>query len=184
MSKYYTSKGDQGTTGLLGKKRVPKNHPRIKAVGAVDEATEALGFARACSDDPNIHQLVKTLQEDLHQIMSILMLEKPDPEKFPDLDQSRVDWLEEIIHTYEKDLPSQKGFLLPGDSLLSSAFGLARTTIRRAERKVVNLHHTEPLHSEFCLPYLNRLSSLCFVLELIKSNTEPSQTGKNRSQAP
>ncbi len=83
MKKYYSGKGDEGSTGLLGKNRVPKSHPRIQAVGAIDEASAALGMARALVDDPDLIELIKTVQLDLYQIMSLVVLEEQDPAKFP-----------------------------------------------------------------------------------------------------
>lgn len=179
MKKFYTSEGDDGTTGLLGEERVPKNHPRIQAVGAVDEASAALGLARAQSDNPDLNQLVKNVQEDLNQIMTLLVLVKPNPDKFPDLQKSRVLWLEEMIKQYGGVIEPPPGFILPGESVPSAAFGLARTIVRRAERRVIQLHQDGYLDSETILPYLNRLSSLCFVLELYTFNNQLSQVGNN-----
>lgn len=179
MKNFYTSEGDDGTTGLLGEERVPKNHPRVQAVGAVDEASASLGLARAQAADPNLNQLVKNVQEDLYQIMTLLVLVKPNPEKFPDLQKSRVLWLEEKIEQYGGVIEPPPGFILPGESVPSAAFGLARTIVRRAERRVIQLYEDGNLESETILPYLNRLSSLCFVLELYTSNPRLPQTGKN-----
>ena len=179
MKKFYTSEGDDGTTGLLGEERDPKNHPRIHAVGAVDEASAALGLARAQSDNPDLNQLVKNVQEDLNQIMTLLVLVKPNPDKFPDLQKSRVLWLEEMIKQYGSVIEPPPGFILPGESVPSAAFGLARTIVRRAERRVIQLHQDGYLVSEMILPYLNRLSSLCFVLELYTFNNQLSRVGNN-----
>jgi cob(I)alamin adenosyltransferase len=177
MSKFYTSSGDQGITGTLGKQRIPKNDPRIRAVGAVDEASESLGFARALSKNSELNEIVKEIQLDLYQIMSQLVLEKSDPEKYPDLENSRLDWLEKIISNFENEISIPEGFIVPGDSLPSAAFGLARTIVRRAEREVVQLMNADLLFSAVALPYLNRLSSLCYVLELLTSEYPPTQTG-------
>jgi cob(I)alamin adenosyltransferase len=166
MSNYYSARGDQGVTGILGKGRVPKDHPRIQAVGTVDEATEALGFARSLADDQELKDLIKTIQGDLLQIMSQLVLESPDPDKFPDLDESRLEWVEEAIAKYEASLPPRNDFILPGESTLSAALGMARAIVRRAERETVQLINLDMLSSSTSLPYLNRLSSLCYVLEL------------------
>jgi len=179
MKNFYTSEGDDGTTGLLGEERVPKNHPRVQAVGAVDEASAALGLARAQAANPDLNQLVKNVQEDLYQIMTLLVLVKPNPEKFPDLQKSRVLWLEEKIEQYGGVIEPPPGFILPGESVPSAAFGLARTIVRRAERRVIQLYEDGNLESKTILPYLNRLSSLCFVLELYTSNPHLPQTGKN-----
>ena len=177
MSKFYTSSGDQGITGTLGKQRIPKNDPRMRAVGAVDEASESLGFARALSKNSEINEIVKEIQLDLYQVMSQLVLEKPDPEKYPDLENSRLDWIEKIISNYENEISIPEGFIVPGDSLPSAAFGLARTIVRRAEREVVQLMNSDLLFSAVALPYLNRLSSLCYVFELLTSEYPPTQTG-------
>ena len=179
MKSFYTSEGDDGTTGLLGEERVPKNHPRVQAVGAVDEASAALGLARAQAADPDLNQLVKNVQEDLYQIMTLLVLVKPNPDKFPDLQKSRVLWLEEMIKQYGGAIEPPPGFILPGESVPSAAFGLARTIVRRAERRVIQLHQDGYLVSEMILPYLNRLSSLCFVLELYTFNNQLSRVGNN-----
>jgi cob(I)alamin adenosyltransferase len=179
MKKFYTSGGDDGTTGLLGEDRVPKHHLRIQAVGTVDEASAALGIARAQVKIPEINQLVKNVQEDLYRIMSLLVLEKPNPEKFPDLKNDRLDWLENKIDLYGGLITPPSGFILPGDTLPSAAFGLARTIVRRAERVVVQLHDQGQVFSEIILPYLNRLSSLCFVLELYTTST-PTPTPDNK----
>lgn len=179
MKNFYTSEGDDGTTGLLGEERVPKNHPRVQAVGAVDEASAALGLARAQADNPDLNQLVKNIQEDLYQIMTLLVLVKPDPEKYPDLQQAQLLWLEDMIEQYGAAIEPPTGFILPGEFVPSAAFGLARTIVRRAERWVVQLDEDGNLESETILPYLNRLSSLCFVLELYTSDPHFPQVGKN-----
>ena len=179
MKNYYTSEGDDGTTGLLGEERVSKTHPRIQAVGAVDEASAALGLARAQANKPDLNQLVKNVQEDLYQIMTLLVLVKPNPEKFPDLQKSRVLWLEEKIEQFGEVIEPPSGFILPGETLPSAAFGLARTIVRRAERSVIQLDEDGNLESETILSYLNRLSSLCFTLELYTSDPNHPQAGKN-----
>jgi cob(I)alamin adenosyltransferase len=176
MNKYYTSRGDQGKTDQLGKGRLSKSHTRIQTVGALDEASAALGFARAQFPDPEINQLIKTVQLDLYQIMSIVAQEKPDPEQMPDLEPGRVNWLEDKIDHYGSQTESPTGFILPGENLPSGAMGLARTIVRRAERDLVALGEEGLLFSETAIPYLNRLSSLCFVLELFSAQNPPAKT--------
>jgi len=176
MSKYYTSGGDKGKTDHIGKGRVSKTHIRIQTVGTLDESSAALGFARAQISNPEIDQLIKTIQMDLYRIMSIVVQEKPDPTNIPDLDADRVDWLEEKTDHFGSQTDSPKGFILPGENLPSGAIGLARTIVRRAERDLVALNEMGILFSETALPYLNRLSSLCFVLELFCAQNLPSKT--------
>jgi len=169
MKKYYSAKGDEGETDQLGKTRLSKSHPRIRAVGAIDEASAALGLARAQMDQPEFHELIKSIQMDLYKIMTQVSLEEPQPDKFPDLDPDRIDWLEAQISQYGDPLEKPKGFILPGENLVSASIGMARTVVRRAEREVVALGSEGLLFSKNSLPYLNRLSSLCFVLELMNA---------------
>ncbi len=176
MNKFYTSRGDKGETDHLGKGRLSKSHIRIQTVGALDEASAALGFARAQISDPAIDQLIKTVQTDLYRIMSIVSLEKPNPDKIPDLEADRVVWLEEQIDHFGSQTESPKGFILPGENLPAGAIGLARTIVRRAERDLVALDEEGILFSETALSYLNRLSSLCFALELFFTQNPPAGT--------
>jgi len=176
MNKYYTSRGDQGETDHLGKGRLSKSHIRIQTVGALDEASAALGFARAQISDPAINQLIKTVQTDLYRIMSIVVQEKPNPDRIPDLEADRVVWLEEQIDHFGSQTESPKGFILPGENLPAGAIGLARTIVRRAERDLVALDKEGILFSENALSYMNRLSSLCFVLELFFTQKPPAAT--------
>ena len=171
MKKIYSGKGDGGSTNLLGENQVSKSHPRIRAVGAVDEASAALGMARAIIGDDKINQLIQSIQVDLYQIMSQIVLEKVDSEKFPDLPVEKISWLENMIEKYQEDLQDPGGFILPGDNPGSASLSLARTVVRRAEREVVELDQAGLLISKTALPYINRLSSLCFILELFSTET-------------
>jgi cob(I)alamin adenosyltransferase len=175
MNKYYTSRGDEGQTDQLGKNRLSKSHQRIRALGAIDEASAALGLARAQIDLPEFQALIKAIQTDLYRIMTQVSLEEPNPDQFPDLEPARLDWLEDKISRYGDPLEKPKGFILPGENLPSAALGLARTIIRRAERETVALHQEGLLFSSNALPYLNRLSSLCFVLELMTAANPPRE---------
>ena len=177
MAKYYSKRGDQGTTDQLGGTRISKSHIQIRAVGVLDETSAALGLARAQVKDPEINQVVKTIQGDLYRMMSLVIQEKPDPERFPDLELDRITWIEEQIDHYGSLTSSPEGFILPGDTLPSAAFGMARAIVRRAERELVQLNEEGKLFSETALPYLNRLSSLCFVFELFTAQNPPVEPG-------
>jgi len=166
MKKIYSGKGDGGTTSLLGESQVPKSHPRIRAVGTLDEASAVLGLARSTTGNQDLDQLIQTIQKDLCQIMSQVVLEKTEPENFPDFPAERISWVENMIEKYQKGLQDPGGFILPGDNPGSATLSLARTVIRRAEREMVELDQAGLLISKTALPYINRLSSLCFVLEL------------------
>jgi len=163
-----TSKGsgDDGYTGLLGKGRVPKYHPRPDAYGTVDEASAALGLARSLTKNTQIAGIARTIQRDLYVVMTELAASDETSNRFKPLDAGRVGWLEEQIEVLEEEVTLPDEFVLGGDAPASAAFDLARTVVRRAERLVAKLYHEKEVRNIELLRYLNRLSSLCFLLSM------------------
>lgn len=176
---FYTRTGDDGTTGLLGEGRVPKTHPRIEALGALDESTATLGLARAQARDPRCQGILLEAQRDLYKLMAEVAAKPENAEKFHAIDAARVDWIEAQIEALSATVMMPREFILPGDSLAGAALSLARAVIRRAERRVVELLEAKEIPNLELGRYLNRLSSLCFVLELI----ENAAAGKNTTLA-
>lgn len=173
---FYTSKGDDGTTNLLGEGRVAKYHDRIEAVGTLDESTAALGLARAQCLDPRSGPVLVEVQRDLYKLMAEVAATPENAEKFHFIDESRVKWLEEQTDALSQSVEMPKEFILPGDSLPGAALSLARAIIRRAERRVVELHDDQEVVNPDLQRYLNRLSSLCFVLELVENKAAGHST--------
>jgi cob(I)alamin adenosyltransferase len=169
MSPIYTHAGDDGSTGLLGEGRLPKYHPRMEALGVLDEASAALGLARAQCKDPQTVALLKGVQRDLYTIMTEVAATPENVERFRILDQERVQWLESQADAIAAIAPVPAEFILPGDSLPGAALDLARTIVRRAERRAAELLDTGEIENRILLQYLNRLSSLCFALELLEN---------------
>ncbi|MBC8506723.1 MAG: cob(I)yrinic acid a,c-diamide adenosyltransferase [Chloroflexi bacterium] len=176
MNKYYTGTGDEGTTGVLGGERLPKHHPRIEAVGNIDEVTAAMGFARANCQSESTAKIILQVQQDLYGLMSEVAALPENAEKFRVIDEARVSWLEEQIENIQKNVEPPKEFIIPGDTPNGAALDLARTIVRRAERRVAELFHAGEVENLQILRYLNRLSSLCFALELL----ETQAGGKDR----
>lgn len=174
MTKYYTGKGDDGTTGLLGKGRVPKHHPRIQAVGAIDETTALWGMARSHSQRAEIDEVVKAIQMDLYQIMSAISATPENKDQFPGIKSERVEWLETQIERFGKDSDAPQEFILPGDTPGAAAFAVARTVTRRAERHVAQLQDQGLIEAPEILAYMNRLSSLAFVFEIYELDHPPT----------
>jgi cob(I)alamin adenosyltransferase len=166
MNPFYTRTGDDGTTGLLGEGRVPKSHPRTEAVGTVDEATAALGLARALCQTQETAELLLKIQRDLYALMAEIAATPPSAARFRAIDSQSVAWLEAQTDRLAPQVNMPSEFILPGDSAAGAALSLARTVVRRAERRVVQLVHDQELDNRELMRYLNRLSSLCFVLEL------------------
>ena len=174
MPDYFGGTGDDGYTGLLGDRRVPKSDPRPEAYGAVDEASAAIGLARAQSTSEDVQGVLIEVQRDLYHIMSEVAAGPEIAERFRIVSQEQVDWLESKIERFGAEVEMPKDFVLGGDTGPAAALDFARTVVRRAERAVVRLEfevgQEHPSEDGFENPhlfaYLNRLSSLCFVLAL------------------
>lgn len=169
MSNFYTRTGDDGFTGLLGEGRVPKYHLRTEAVGEVDEATAAIGAARAIVQDPRTAPILIAVQKDLYGLMAEIAATPETADKFRTIVADRVKWLESQTDLISEEVPVPREFILPGDSAAGGMLALARTIVRRAERRVAELLHSGEIENPYLLQYLNRLSSLCFILELLEN---------------
>lgn len=162
--KFYTAEGDDGTTGLLGKGRVKKYHPRPTAYGDVDEAQAVLGMARAAMHDAEAAAVILRVQRDLYHLMAELAATPEVAHQFRTIEPSHVEWLEQQTDTYGARLELPGEFTVSGDSAAGAALDLARTVVRRAERSTVRLHDEQAVENQALVAYLNRLSSLLFVL--------------------
>lgn len=180
-SPFYTGTGDQGTTGLLGEGRVSKDDPRIEAVGAVDEVMAVLGVARAHARAGQTRALLLEVQRDLYRLMAEVAAMPEKQARFRGITAERVAWLEEQIAALEEEVPPPKAFIVPGDSLGGAFLDLARTVVRRAERRVVALWRAGGLENPALAAYLNRLSSLCFVLELLENRAAGVDTTRAKA---
>lgn len=166
MSKFFSGRGDDGTTSLLGDERVPKFHRRPEAYGAIDEASAALGLARSLSVDAASQRAAAQAQRDLYGLMSEVAATPDNAEKFRSVGPERVEWVESQIEYFGKRVALPQEFIIGGDTRAGAAFDMARTVVRRAERRVVKLFHDGDVENASLVAYLNRLSSLCFVLAL------------------
>ena len=162
-SKIYTKTGDDGTTGLFGGARLPKDHIRIEAYGTVDELNAVIGFLMATTRDASLITFLQTIQSRLFTVGSNLASDPSKDMITPDLDESDITAIEQAIDTYQEALPPLKHFILPGGSQSVSAAHLARTVCRRAERRCVALAHDSSVDPIIIL-YLNRLSDYFFAL--------------------
>ncbi len=171
MKKFYSGEGDDGYTALLGEGRVPKYDRRPEAYGTVDEASAALGLARAHARAEQVADTTAEVQRDLYHLMAELAASPAHADRFRVIDRGRVEWLEHEIDRFSAKVEIPKEFVISGDSLAGAAYDFARTVVRRAERLVAALLHHEELQNPDLLAYLNRLSSLCYVLSLMENQT-------------
>ena len=171
----YTRTGDAGETGLFGGGRVPKDHHRVDAYGAVDELNSTIGVVRATPPTPFFDELLETIQRDLFALGG--QLATPDPEKVraalqkAELSEARIRHFEEVMDQADQDLPELRAFVLPAGTAKAAALHLARTVCRRAERKVVTLSHDTEIPALF-VTYLNRLSDLLFTLARLANHQD------------
>lgn len=171
-----TKTGDSGETSLMYGRRVAKTDPRVESYGCVDELNAALGLARVTTNDPFIADHVLAIQKELIIVMGELATASEDlprylKDGFPLTSAAMVDRLTAAINDLEQNkLVNFKGWAIPGSTMVSAALDIARTTCRRAERRVASLETS----TGEVLRYLNRLSDLCWLLGRYVEKLRPS----------
>lgn len=171
LTKIYTRKGDDGTTGLASGERVSKDCLLIKAQGDLDELNSSIACVRAYSGDKKIDTLLIAVQHHLFNVGGELSAPQCDLTSAKD-----VQWLERWIDYFNTDLPPLKEFILPGGDAAVAQCHLARTVCRRAERNLVEWSRENPVRAEL-IQYINRLSDLLFVLaRVIERNNQSRST--------
>ena len=159
LSSIYTRTGDDGSTGLGDGSRISKDSTRVEAYGTVDEANSAIGVVLAGDALPEpIRSLLTEVQHDLFELGGELCIPGHSA-----VMQEFIDRLEADLDALNTNLPRLKEFILPGGGNQAAACHLARTIVRRAERRTQTLATTEPVRPEV-IRYLNRLSDLLFVV--------------------
>lgn len=165
MKRIYTRTGDDGTTGIHGGERVPKDDIRIEANGALDELNAQIGIVRSLigADDEWQSGLYK-IQNELMAVMSLVATPSVRREKNPnslaeDMDAFCEEWMDSLT----EQIGEHEHFLIPGGTPLAAQLQMARTVCRRAERRLWTLHREDPLPQEL-LRFVNRLSDLFFIL--------------------
>ncbi len=166
--KYYTRKGDDGLTTYIGKGRIKKYDLRLQALGSLDETSTALGLARGLSVDERVKAVTLKIQGDLSGMMGEVASDPSEAPKFRTIQPANVAWLEEQADSITAEVEAPRSFLMSGDTPGGGGLGFARATARRAERYVVELSDSGGLNNPAIIAYLNRLSSLLFVLELLE----------------
>lgn len=171
LTKIYTRSGDDGTTGLVGGSRVPKDDLRVEAYGTVDEANACIGWA-ICqarqirgtgARERAIARELSLVQHELFDLGADLATPEDGEDGALRIVASQVERLEGAIDHWNEGLGDLKSFVLPGGSALAASLHGARTVVRRAERVCVSLASQEKVNPE-AIRYLNRLSDLLFVL--------------------
>ena len=169
MSSIATRTGDDGTTGLLYGQRVPKDHPQIEAVGAFDELNAAIGFAKATCANIDHRAELERIQKDLVNLMGELACAEADTgryaeSKFPKLIDADLARIDAAVAAIEAKNVTFDGWATPGANLHAASVDLARSTARRAERRLIGLpaqgRNVRPLLRH----YINRVSDLLWLI--------------------
>lgn len=198
-----TKRGDTGTTGLLYGGRVRKDSARIECNGAVDEAQAALGYARAVARSTGasgpgdlsgdaLDGMLVSIERDLWVLMAEVATSDGNRSKLVAgsslVTSDMVDTLTSRVHALESQQVVPKEFVVPGEDLAGAALDIARTVVRRAERLAVTADLPQ---ASFVVPYLNRLSDLCWLLaraverEHLAARTTPAtRTRRSARMAP
>jgi len=184
VTRLWTGKGDDGTTGLLYGGRASKASPRFDALGAADEAQAAIGVARAeVAAGSELDVILTTVARDLWVLMAEVATESENHAKLVEgetlVSQAMVLAVEQVMLDISTrfDLPAE--FVVPGQDRSSALLDLARTVVRRAERAVLPV----VADGSLAVPYLNRLSSLLWTAARWAEG-EPLPTRTTRPSTP
>jgi len=164
-----TRQGDQGETTLMYDRRVAKCHPRVEACGSVDELNAQLGLARATAKGAEVRRGILAIQQDLITLMGELATDAADRSRyvqdgFPPVTPDLTATLDRLVEQFEEAGIAMNGWATPGDTLCSAALDVARTTCRRAERRVCALHQRDQLRNPEIIVYLNRLADVLWLM--------------------
>lgn len=161
----FNKKGDTGSTSLLFGHRVPKHSARPEAYGVVDEASSALGLARAFTSEPKIKEIVLGIQKELVLLGAELATLPKDIKKLKErITETHATRLERLIEEYEELVEMPRAFIPPGGTPAAGALDLARSIMRRAERRIAKLYEDGEVTNPQIPSYCNRLADLLFTL--------------------
>ena len=168
LSKIYTRTGDDGSTGLGDGSRTRKDSARVEAYGDVDEANSCIGLLLACDVVPDaMRRSLTEIQHDLFELGGELSIPGYSAIRAEDVDRLEAD-----LDAHNADLPALSEFILPGGGAAAATCHVARTVVRRAERRATTLTLDEQHVRAEPLRYLNRLSDLLFVYARVLARLE------------
>ena len=172
ITKVYTKRGDKGETDLLGGSAARKDSLKVESYGCIDETSSFIGLARYYTKNKVIKERLKEIQNKLLVLGGFLASDDKGKEMMKDqIKEEDIKLLEEYIDEYNQKLPPLTHFILPGDDEVAAYFHVARTVVRRAERRIVSLAAQEDLNP-LIQKYVNRLSDLMFVLARYSEEVE------------
>ena len=164
MANIYTKTGDKGTTGLYGGSRVDKDSLNVDVYGTIDEAISALGVAYTQTESPDIREYINHIQKRMFQAGAEFASDEKGLEMLKDkIGEADIKYLEDIVDKSTEVNGLMREFVVPGVNPSSASLHVARTIVRRAERKITTLAREIPVRDEL-RKYINRLSDACFAM--------------------
>ena len=183
-----TKTGDAGETALMYGRRVPKTHRRVEACGTVDELNSSLGLVRATTGESLIQEVVFSVQKELVVLMGELAVDDEDRDRYLKdgygiVTAAMVNRLTDVVNDLERNFHIVfKHWATPGHSLGSAALDVARTTCRRAERRIVGLADSPDYVNPETIRYLNRLSDVLWLFaRLIETGRDEKKMEEGRT---
>jgi cob(I)alamin adenosyltransferase len=180
-----TGRGDDGTTGLLYGGRIAKDDPRTEAYGTTDEAIAALGLARVELAGAGLEELSESVlrwQRELFVVGAELATNPDATDRLTDgvtrVTEQMLEGVEQELARWESSIEMPREFVVPGETRASAALEVARTILRRAERRVIALDRVVETGSGWIVPYINRLADLLWVL------ARAAEQGEHRDPTP
>lgn len=170
MAVFFTGQGDAGISHV-GKDKLPKDSPFLDALGDLDETNSFIGLVRSLLENKEIQKKLKNVQESLFVVQANIASLAFSQVKAPPFTQERVQALEKEIEDIAQRVQLEGKFIIAGDTQEGAWFDVARTIVRRAERRVVGLSK-EHLVSQDILSFLNRLSSYLYALARLSAHQE------------
>ncbi len=180
MANLYTKTGDKGETSLYGGKRVKKSSAKVDCYGTIDEANSMLGLAYSQLKDENIKLYINSIQKRLFSVGAELASDENGLNMLQGkISEKDVYFLENIVDECTEIVGKQTSFVIPGKNTASASLHVARTIIRRAERKIIALNNEDPVR-DILLKYVNRLSDAIYALARVEEYNSEVEVIKNK----
>ena len=162
---FFSGKGDSGDTYLFNGKKITKDNPILELIGTIDEVNALIGLAISIIEEPELKNDLRIIQVSLSKVMGVVA--GASESAADDLNTGKsTKWLEDKINYYSRELDNPKGFTFSGKTRAGAAFDICRTMTRKMERQAVGAFRENPKFENKILAYMNRLSSLFYILRL------------------
>lgn len=179
MANIYTKTGDKGTTGLYGGSRVDKDSLNVDVYGTIDEAISTLGVAYAQTESTQIREYIHHIQERMFMAGAEFASDEKGMSMLKDkISEADIKYLENIIDKSTEVNGRMRSFVIPGVNPSSASLHVARTVVRRAERRITTLAREVPVREEL-RKYINRLSDACYALARLEETRAQEQEEEN-----